>query len=226
LIDPATGVEQLRVLLGQRYYFEPQKVTLASTLPTTPPPLTVGSTPVPPGTAITTSSRSDLLAGFSGRLTPTWSLDSFLDYGVNPTQVQQFDAALRNQPEPGKVLNFGYRYTKDFVDQIDISGQWPLSRRWAVLGRLDYSLQPSTLLEALAGFEYNHDCWVVRFVLHRFVTGPDQHTNAFFVQLELSGLSRLGSNPFQLLRQGIGGYTVPTLRPKVADDYYPGMDQQ
>ena len=226
LIDPATGVEQLRVLLGQRYYFEPQEVTLASTLPTTPPPLTVGTTPVPPGTAITTSSRSDLLAGFSGHLTPIWSLDSFLDYGVNPTQVQQFDVALRNQPEPGKVLNFGYRYTKDYVNQIDISGQWPLSRRWGVLGRLDYSLQPSTLLEALAGFEYNHDCWVVRFVLHRFVTGPDQHTNAFFVQLELSGLSRLGSNPFQLLRQGIGGYTTPTLRPRVQDEYYPGMDQK
>jgi LPS-assembly protein len=225
LIDPATGVEQLRVLLGQRYYFEPQKVTLASTLPTTPPPLSVGSTPVPPGTAITTSSRSDLLAGFSGHLTPTWSLDSFLDYGVNPTQVQQFDMALRNQPEPGKVLNFGYRYTKDYVDQIDVSGQWPLSRRWAVVGRLDYSLQPSTLLEALAGFEYNHECWAVRFVLHRFVTAPDQHTNAFFVQLELSGLSRLGSNPFGLLRQGIGGYTTPTLRPKVQDEYYPGMDQ-
>ncbi len=226
LIDPATGVEQLRVLLGQRYYFEPQEVTLASTLPTTPPPLTVGTTPVPPGAATTTSSRSDLLAGFSGHLTPTWSLDSFLDYGVNPTQVQQFDIALRNQPEPGKVLNFGYRYTKDYVDQIDVSGQWPLSRRWAVLGRLDYSLQPSTLLEALAGFEYNHDCWVLRFVLHRFVTGPGQQTNAFFVQLELTGLSRLGSNPFQLLRQGIGCYTTPTLRPKVGDEYYPGMDQQ
>jgi LPS-assembly protein len=226
LIDPATGVEQLRVLVGQRYYFEPQEVTLASTLPTTPPPLTVGTTPVPPGVATTTSSRSDLLAAFSGKLTPTWSLDTGLDYGLQPSQVQRFDIALRNQPEPGKVLNFSYRYTRDYVDQIDISGQWPLSRRWAVLGRLDYSLQPSTLLEALAGFEYNHDCWVVRFVLHRFVTGPDQHTNAFFVQLELTGLSRLGSNPFQLLRQGIGGYTTPTLRPKLADDYYPGMDQQ
>ena len=217
LIDPATGVEQLRALIGQRYYFEPQEVTLNSTLPTTP---------VPPNVGTTASARSDLLAAFSGKLTPTWSLDTGLDYGLKPSQVQRFDVALRNQPELGKVLNFSYRYTRDYVDQIDISGQWPLSRRWAVLGRLDYSLQPSTLLEALAGFEYNHDCWVVRFVLHRFVTAPDQHTNAFFVQLELTGLSRLGSNPFQLLRQGIGGYTTPTLRPRMGDEYYPGMDQQ
>ena len=149
-----------------------------------------------------------------------------MDYGVNPTQVQQFDVALRNQPEPGKVLNFGYRYTQDYVDQIDVSGQWPLSRRWAVLGRLDYSLQPSTLAGGAGGLRIQSRLLGSAFRLAPIRNGPDQHTNAFFVQLELTGLSRLGSNPFQLLRQGIGGYTTPTLRPKLADDYYPGMDQQ
>jgi LPS-assembly protein len=216
LIDPATGVEQLRVLLGQRYYFTPQDVTLFSTLPTTPVP-NVGAT---------TTSRSDLLAAFSGKLTPTWSLDTGIDYGVNPSQVQRFDVALRDQPEPGKVLNLSYRYTRDYVDQIDISAQWPLSRRWAALARWNYSLQPSSLLEGLLGLEYNHDCWVLRFVIHRFVTATDTWSNQFFVQLELTGLSRLGSNPFQVLRQGIGGYTAPTLRSRVPGEYYPGMDEQ
>jgi LPS-assembly protein len=217
LIDPATGVERLRALLGQRYYFEPQNVTLNSTLPTTP---------VQPNVGTNTSPRSDVLAAFSGKLTPIWSLDTGLEYGLSPSQVQRFDVALRDQPEPGKVLNFGYRYTINYVDQVDISGQWPLSRRWAGVFRWNYSLQPRSALEALAGLEYNHDCWVLRFVFHRFVTGTDQFSNAFFVQLELTGLSRLGSNPFQLLRQGIGGYTTPTLRPRVTDEYYPGMGQQ
>jgi LPS-assembly protein len=167
-----------------------------------------------------------VLAAFSGKLTPIWSLDTGLEYGLSPSQVQRFDVALRDQPEPGKVLNFGYRYTINYVDQVDISGQWPLSRRWAGVFRWNYSLQPRSALEALAGLEYNHDCWVLRFVFHRFVTGTDQFSNAFFVQLELTGLSRLGSNPFQLLRQGIGGYTTPTLRPRVTDEYYPGMGQQ
>jgi len=216
MINPATGVEQWRALIGQRYYFQPQEVTLASTLPTTPVP-NVGTI---------TSSRSDLLAGFSGKFRPTWSLDTFLDYGVAPSQTQRFDVAVRNQPEPGKVLNLSYRYTRDFVDQVDISGQWPLSRRWAGVFRWNYSLQPASPLEALAGLEYNHDCWAARFVFHRFLTATQQWSNALFFQLELTGLSRLGTNPFQVLRQGIGGYTTPTLRPKVPDAYYPGMDQQ
>jgi len=216
IIDPSTGVEQWRALIGQRYYFTPQEVTLASTLNTTPVP-NVGSI---------TSSRSDFLAGFSGKFRPTWSLDTFLDYGVSPSQTQRFDLALRNQPEPGKVLNFSYRYTHDYVDQIDISGQWPLSRRWAGVFRWNYSLQPASPLEALAGLEYNHDCWVARFVLHRFLTGTQQFSNAFFFQLELTGLSRLGTNPFQVLQRGIGGYTTPSLRQKLPDAYYPGMDQQ
>lgn len=215
LIDPATGVEQLRALLGQRYYFTPQDVTLFSTLPTTPVQ-NVGAT---------TSSRSDLLAGFSGKLTPTWSLENFLDYGLNPSQVQRFDIALRNQPEPGKVLNLSYRYTRDFVDQIDLSGQWPISRRWSALARWNHSLSPSSLLEGLLGLEYTQDCWAVRFVLHRFVTATDMWSNSFFVQLEFTGLSRVGSNPFQVLQRGIGGYNAPPLRTRFPVEYYPGMDQ-
>jgi LPS-assembly protein len=62
-------------------------------------------------------------------------------------------------------------------------------------------------------------------VLHRFVTSTQERTNTFFFQLELTGLSRLGSSPLELLRQGIGGYTIPNLRQKTADDYYPGVDE-
>jgi len=215
IIDPATGVEQWRALLGQRYYFSPQDVTLASTLNTTPTP-NVGTI---------TTSRSDLLAGFTGKLTPTWSLNSFLDYGVAPSGTQQFDVAVRDQPEPTKILNFGYRYTRNYVDQFDISGQWPFSSRWSGVFRWNYSLQPASPLEALAGFEYNYDCWILRFVFHRFITGTQQWSNSFIFQLELTGLSRLGTSPFQVLRQGIGGYTAPPLRPRLPDEYYPGMDQ-
>jgi hypothetical protein len=65
-----------------------------------------------------------------------------------------------------------------------------------------------------------------RFVLHRFVTNTQERTNAFFFQLELSGLSRLGTNPIEVLRQGISGYTPPSLRPARSEPYFPGMDTQ
>jgi len=38
-------------------------------------------------------------------------------------------------------------------------------------------------------------------------------------------LGVFGSNPLELLRQGIGGYSRPSLRPLPTGEYYPGMDQ-
>jgi LPS-assembly protein len=217
LINPETGAETIRALLGQRYYFEPQRVTLDSALPTTP---------VPSNVEPNNASRSDVLAAFTGALTKSWSLDAGLQYGVNNSEFERFNIALRNQPEPGKVLNIGYRYTRDFLQQIDLSAQWPLSRRWTGLARWNYSLQDSALLEALAGLEYNAGCWTARFLLHRFVTNTQERTNAIFFQIELTGLSRLGSSPLELLRQGIGGYSRPSLRPLHTNDYYPGMEER
>src|SRR5262249_6267901 len=216
LINPTTGAETLKALLGQRYYFEPQRVTLESTLPTAP---------VPASTEPLNSSRSDLLAAFSGSLTRNWSLDAGFQYGVANSELQRVDVALRNQPEPGKVLNFAYRFARDSYQNVDVSAQWPLSRRWTGLGRFEYSLKDSALLEALAGFEYNAGCWVFRFLLHRFVTNTQERSSAVFFQLELTGLSRIGSSPLDLLRQGIGGYSRPSLRPTAPPDFYPGMDQ-
>lgn len=217
LLDPVTGAERLRALVGQRYYLEQPRVTLDSALPTSPVPSNVESN---------TATRSDLLALFSGSLSRSWTLDTGVQYGVNTSEFERFNLALRDHPEPGKVLNVGYRFTRDFLDQIDLSVQWPLSSRWAGLGRWNYSLSDSSVLEALAGLEYNAGCWTARFVLHRFVTNTQERTNTFFFQVELTGLSRLGSNPLELLRQGIGGYTAPTLRPKGAEPYYPGMYDQ
>ncbi|PWT70893.1 MAG: LPS-assembly protein LptD [Proteobacteria bacterium] len=217
LINPNNGAELIRAAVGQRYYFKQQQVTLDSALPT---PL------VPSNVEPATAARSDLLAAFSGQLTRAWSLDTGWQYGVDTAETDVLDAALRYQPEPGKVLNFGYRYTREFLKQLDLSAQWPLTRRWGVVARWNYSLQDSAPLETLAGFEYNAGCWAARFVLHRFVTATQQRTSAFFFQLELSGLSRIGSSPLELLRQGIGGYTRPNLRPTSVGPYYPGMDEQ
>ena len=60
--------------------------------------------------------------------------------------------------------------------------------------------------EGLAGLEYNAGCWAARFVAHRFVSGVEEYVTSFFVQLELTGVSRIGPNPLDVLRQNISGY--------------------
>jgi len=186
LIDPDTGDEQLRFTLGQRYYFRPQEVSL---------------TPGQPD-----AQNTDTLAAATGQITKQWFTDLGLQYSTRSNQVERSNVALRYQPEFGKVANFGYRFTRDSLKQIDVSAQWPLGGRWSGLVRYNYTLLDSQLLEGLLGVEYNAGCWAARVVLHRFVSATQEYVNAMFFQLELTGLSRIGSSPLELLRQNITGY--------------------
>jgi LPS-assembly protein len=67
-------------------------------------------------------------------------------------------------------------------------------------------LRDKGLLEGLFGLEYNAGCWAARVVMHRFVSSTQEYVNAMFFQLELTGVSRIGSSPLELLRQNITGY--------------------
>jgi len=183
-----TGAERLRAGIAQRYYFEDQQVTL-------------------PGATARTSSRSDLLAAVSGAIAPYLRADVGLQYSTDISRTQKFNASARYQPAPGKVLNLSYRETIDTLRQTDISTQWPLGLGWTGLARWNYSIEDSRTLEGLLGLEYNADCWGLRAVVHRFATTTEQASTSFFVQLELTGMSRIGSNPMETLRRNISGYT-------------------
>lgn len=203
-LDARNGREWLRAILGQRYFLKEQEVTLGPN-------------------DVRNFDRSDLLAGVSGSITRSLWADVGLQYNLDENESSRFNAALRYRPQPGKVLNAGYRYTRDLLEQVDLSAQWPLTRRWTGLARWNYSLRDKTLVEALGGVEYNAGCWAARFVVHDFVTSTDERSRAFFIQLELSGLSSIGTSPMQVLGQSIFGYDRNANRTTTANPYYPGM---
>ena len=186
LIDPDSGNEQLRFTLGQRYYFKRQEVSI---------------TPV-----LRDSQRSDVLAAVTGQITKHWFTDLGMQYSTIENRVERGNTVLRYQPDIGKVVNFGYRFTRDTLEQVDLSAQWPIAGRWTGLARYNYTLQDKRLLEALLGVEYNAGCWAARFVMHRFASATQEYVNAMFLQLELTGVSQIGSSPLELLRQNITGY--------------------
>ena len=140
---------------------------------------------------------------------------------------------MRWQPAPGKVLNASYRYNRQNIDptgvisqlkQVDFSGQWPLSNQWSAIGRWNYSLVDGKTLEGVAGFEYNGDCWAFRIVGQRLTTTTEQASKSIFVQFELNGLARLGTNPIDVLKRSVGYLTgnEPTMRPvgSTVNDYF------
>ena len=201
LIEPNTGAEVMRAMLGQRFYFTQNRVGLNSPLETSQDK---------------GWEKSDVLAAFSGQVLPKVYGDLALQYNVAGREIKRYSMGARYQPEPGKVLNAAYRYSTDVtspIDQVDFSGQWPISGRWHGVGRLNYSFndngtgQGGRVIESIAGLEYNGGCWVLRGVVRRAALTEADASTSFFVQLELNDFSRIGSNPLDLLKRNIQGYS-------------------
>lgn len=200
LIEPSSGREVMRAAVGQRLYLKDQEVGL-------------------PGQPLRTSKRADILTAVSGEVLPRLYADAGWQYNPRDRRTEKLVLAGRYQPEPLKVLNLSYRYTRDVLGQIDASGQWPLRGGWYGVGRYNYSLKESRVIETIGGLEYDGGCWAARFVVQRLATTPSQATTSFFVQLELNGLARLGSNPLDMLKRSVPGYGVinqPTADPHFA----------
>lgn len=180
-----SGEERFKLALGQRFYFNNQRVTLDNGV---------------------NQSRSDLLLAGTGRLSDTLSAEASLQVSQSDRQSIRSNYGIRWQPAPKKVLNADYRFQRGSLEQLDLSGQWPIADRWYAVGRSNYSLQDKKLVDGLVGLEYKEDCWSFRLVGQRFATATNTNTTAFFIQLELNGLSKLGSNPIDVLRKNISGY--------------------
>ncbi|MBI5626921.1 MAG: LPS-assembly protein LptD [Nitrosomonadales bacterium] len=187
LLESKNGMERLNVTMGERYSFNTPRVNLV--------------------TATTSLNKSDILLAAAGRLTDAWSLDSEFQFDPNQTHAQRYNIAAHYRPEPGKVFNMGYRFSRNALRQADVSSQWPLSSRWRAVGRWNYSLQDSRTLDAIAGLEYNQSCWALRMVAQRFATATRQFNTGISVQLELNDFVKVGSDPLNLLKQSVPGYT-------------------
>jgi LPS-assembly protein len=202
LLQPDTGAEQMRVAIGERFSANTPQVNLPPVIQPVIPGVAPVITPVEPVTT-----KSDIVFAASGQVTRAWSLDSNFQFNPSQSQTEQFIASARYQPESGKVLNLGYRFTRDSLRQVDLSTQWPLYAHWHAVARWNYSFQDRLILEALGGLEYNQSCWTLRMVAQRFVTATQQASTGIFVQLDLKGLGGVGSDPLAMLRQNITGYT-------------------
>ncbi|MDR0769757.1 MAG: LPS-assembly protein LptD [Burkholderiales bacterium] len=199
------GAEILRLMAGERFYFSGQRVMF-------------------PGEVPRSANSSDFLLGAEAQLSRAWSASMLTQFNFDTSRSERFNIGARWMPSPGRVLSGTWRYTRQIQDpekgptelkQIDLAAQWPLSARWSAVGRWNYSFvddpktktRPKTL-EAIVGVEYNADCWVIRAAIHRLATTVQQTNTSFFLQLELSGLGRIGPSPLEVLRRSVPGYTT------------------
>ena len=216
LIHPGSGAEMLRLGLGQRYLFREQRIT-------------------PDGIPFT-QRFSDILLFGSTTLVPRWTLDASLQYSPELSRTMRSILAARYSPGPFRTVSATYRFARDASEQVELAWQWPIAGRtpeptravaratplaqavegatascsgsWYSVGRVNYGMRESRITDALIGFEYDAGCWIGRIVAQRLSTGRTEATTGLMLQLELVGLSRLGTNPLQTLKDNIPGYRL------------------
>lgn len=195
LIEADSGEEWLRGAVGQRFHFADQKVGISTT--NTQP----------------TRNNDNWLAALSGRVTRGWWVDSLYEYDPVEARTQSGVLATRYTLEPGRVLSAAYRYRQGNLRDFDLSGQWRIGGGYSMVGRYNYNMRDRQMSESLAGLEYNAGCWSLRLVWHSVLStrtdatvGKAEYTSGFFIQLQLDGLSAIGSSPTSLLKRNVGGY--------------------
>lgn len=187
-LDREDGTERLRLFAGQRFNLSDQSVTI-------------------PGQTAVRNNRSDFLFGAGGPVNSKVYADALTQVAADTGKITRSNITVRMRPGENQALNVTYRYTRDALGQIDLSGQYPLGGRWYGVGRLNYSFRESRSIETIAGFEYDGGCWVSRVVTQSFTAATGTRTSTIFFQLELNGFSKIGSDPMKLLRRTVPGYS-------------------
>ncbi|SOZ36986.1 LPS-assembly protein LptD [Cupriavidus neocaledonicus] len=202
LIESDTGIERFRGTIAQRYDFTGQRVQLNGTL------------------ADPKSGSSDLLAATTIQLFRGYYLDAGVQFNPDSDRINYGNVAFTYRPESRKVINAGYRYRRPTsvtdntaIDQFEVSSQWPITRRAYGIARFAFDLTASQMVDALAGVEYAADCWVGRVVYQRFRNTTQGYTGRVFLQVEFRGLSKIGSNPLNILRLNVPGYEPVSAKP-------------
>jgi LPS-assembly protein len=207
-VDAVTGAEALRVGVVQRFLFSAQKET----------PQSDGT---PDGAPIEHRLSDALLLG-STTLLPRWTLDASTQYSFDLNRSVRSIVGVRYAPGPLRTFSATYRLARGLNEQLELGWQWPIygnapgavagdsscKGTWYSVGRVNYSLKDSRITDSVLGAEYDAGCWIARLVAERLSTGSSQATTRLMLQLELVGLSRIGSNPLKVLKDNIPGYRL------------------
>ncbi|MEP7138204.1 MAG: LPS assembly protein LptD [Caldimonas sp.] len=204
ILDPESGAEALRVGLAQRYRFRDQRIT--------------------PDNVPLTQRYSDLLVFGSTTLVPRWTFDTSAQFNPDSHRIERSLVGFRYSPGPYRTVGLAYRLTRGLTEQYEVGWQWPVygpsrtSERPAgssscsgtlySVGHVNYSTLDRRFTDSIAGFEYDAGCWIGRVVVERLSTGRSETTTRLLLQLELVGLSRLGSNPLKVLKDNVPGYQL------------------
>jgi LPS-assembly protein len=198
-IDDSDGAERARASLGRIYYFSDRQVNLPAG---------------PSGAA-----ASDIVGEAAATLARHWHARSTVQWNRIDDHLQKYNYYLQYNPAKNRIVNVGKRFSRDELEQTDVSTEWPIAGRWTFRARSLYSQRDHRNVDSYAGVEYNACCWALRVVGGRRLVVDTLRDNAatqvssIMLELELSGLSKLGHVPDSPLRESLFSFPSRSTAP-------------
>lgn len=187
LFSTASGTRYVSATIGQSVYLRAPQVTL-------------------PGEQLGTHT-SDLIGQVNVAAFHDWNVMLDVASNATVTRLEEVQAELQYRVNGQQVTNLSYQYANGLYQQIDGSTAWPLSPRWDVYARTVYSLMSRSFIEDFVGFQYRSSCWAIRVLYQSsLATRTGERDSGPEVQVELTGLSNVGSQVDTFLKQSIRGY--------------------
>ena len=197
LFDAKNGAQFLAVTLGQTYYFTQPRVRL-------------------PDEPVRDSNTSDFVGQVALTAYKNWNADFGIQWNPAESRSERAQANIQFKPAGQQVINVGYRFQRDRLDQYEVSSAWPIGQKWNAFARYVYSMKDDKALERFAGVEYQSCCWRMRLVGRKFVSSrTGGQDTGVYLQLELTGLASVGSAADAFLAGAIRGYERPDSRPDI-----------
>lgn len=179
-LDPVGGATRFTASFGQIYRFDPSRVTV-------------------PGLAAPDAGSSDYISSAEWRVNRKFSATSLLQISPDTGRFTRTGLGLRYRDGRYRA-DVSYRYRSGLLEQFDVSGALPVSNNFKLASRVRYSLREERMLDNLLGIEYETCCYSVQTAYRRYlVNSAGQIDSGIFFQLELKGLSRLGTGFEELL---------------------------
>ncbi|MET0356548.1 MAG: LPS-assembly protein LptD [Cellvibrio sp.] len=223
-----TGIERLRMSLGQIFYARDREVTVYEP----------SSGNFNSSAEETTRSTSDWAAQMSGQLGDRVRLNADAAYDPHDKRLDSVNLGLHYMDDSYRIFNLTYRYTRDPVintsnepvkpdeiqktsdsmNQLDTSIILPINSRWSIIAQNSHDITHNVELDVYAGLEYNDCCYRVRFVGRRWLrvdySTPNFYENlsnddfepGVMFELELKGLGSMDKKITALLEKTINGF--------------------
>jgi len=214
-IENASGVERLKLSLGEIFYLRDQEITLGQST----------------GTG-EEASKSALAGQVIAQMGDSLRFTQDLVFDHENDEISAASTSLHYLDDKYRILNLGYRYARNplsvsplnpipvsgkTLDQIDFSAIWPVSDQWAVITRMNYDFTYKAKLDTFAGLEYNDCCYRVRVLAREWANfdfspdfletlTDDDYDRGVFFEVQLKGFGTLAKRINNLLEKAVVGY--------------------